>query len=167
MPDSRRRTGMQQGCVFSRPTHMYSSAAADEYCLGKGGVVDSLFTFPNRLDDAQGNGILRIGDIIRWSPVSTRAESNRMILSFQRGYLPLLRVRQLIYVHPYTKLTYRQYFSSEFIVKSTLSHQVKHVYFFRSSIIISYVMPTPVPFTFRLCTTSNGSQTSLKNLWMP
>lgn len=40
----------------------------------------------------QGNGILRINDIIQWVPVSIRAGSSMTILSFQRGLLPLLRV---------------------------------------------------------------------------
>lgn len=41
----------------------------------------------------KGNGLLRINDIIRWSPISNKAGSSPIILSFQRGYLPLLRVR--------------------------------------------------------------------------
>lgn len=40
----------------------------------------------------QGNGLLRLNDILTWSTVATTAGSNPVILSFQRGYLPLLRV---------------------------------------------------------------------------
>ncbi|KAL1670096.1 hypothetical protein GGF50DRAFT_122799 [Schizophyllum commune] len=40
-----------------------------------------------------GNGILRIGDVIRWPQVSTTSSfaQKQLILSFQRAYLPLLR----------------------------------------------------------------------------
>ncbi|KAJ7651473.1 hypothetical protein DFH06DRAFT_1207067 [Mycena polygramma] len=60
---------------------------------------------------ATGNGILRIGDLFRWTSVSSRAGSNPTTLSFQRGYAPLLKV-----------------YSSDFIVKSTLSHLVNGLY---------------------------------------
>ncbi|KNZ77104.1 NFX1-type zinc finger-containing protein 1 [Termitomyces sp. J132] len=59
----------------------------------------------------KGNGLLRITDIIRWSPVSTQAGSHPETLSFQRGILPLLR-----------------FFSSDLVVKSTLSHLVNGLY---------------------------------------
>ena len=40
----------------------------------------------------QDNALLRIGDILRWEPISMRAGSSRTTLSFQRGFLPLLKV---------------------------------------------------------------------------
>jgi hypothetical protein len=41
----------------------------------------------------QQNGLLRLVDILRWPQVSAHAGSSRNILSFQRGILPVLRVR--------------------------------------------------------------------------
>ncbi|OBZ70961.1 hypothetical protein A0H81_09027 [Grifola frondosa] len=57
-----------------------------------------------------GNGILRLNDIIAWSEVSI-SPSNKLVLSFQRGYLPLLR-----------------YLSSDFVVKSITSQVVNALY---------------------------------------
>ncbi|KAF7976067.1 hypothetical protein HWV62_7616 [Athelia sp. TMB] len=45
-------------------------------------------------EDGQEAGLLRITEIIQWPEVSTRAGSSKTLLSFQRGYLPLFRVRQ-------------------------------------------------------------------------
>jgi hypothetical protein len=41
-------------------------------------------------DNAQGNGVIRIGDILRFEPVSIRAATG--VLSFQKGYLPIFEV---------------------------------------------------------------------------
>ncbi|KAJ6587167.1 hypothetical protein DFH09DRAFT_248112 [Mycena vulgaris] len=60
---------------------------------------------------ATGNGLLRISDIFKWQSVSSRAGSSRSQLSFQRGYLPLLK-----------------FYSSEFVVKSTLNHLINALY---------------------------------------
>ncbi|KZT10660.1 P-loop containing nucleoside triphosphate hydrolase protein [Laetiporus sulphureus 93-53] len=60
---------------------------------------------------SSGNALLRINDIIRWSDVSVSAGSQKTVLSFQRGYLPLLR-----------------YFSSEFVVNSVATHSVNALY---------------------------------------
>ncbi|KAF7376292.1 hypothetical protein MSAN_00044600 [Mycena sanguinolenta] len=60
---------------------------------------------------ATGNGILRIGDILRWPSVSSRAGSSPSELSFQRAYVPLLK-----------------FYSSELIIKSTLNHLVNGLY---------------------------------------
>ncbi|KAJ7497553.1 hypothetical protein FB451DRAFT_1211927 [Mycena latifolia] len=60
---------------------------------------------------ATGNGLLRIGDVFNWPSVSSRAGSSSSQLSFQRGYLPLLK-----------------FYSSEFVVKSTLSHLINALY---------------------------------------
>ncbi|KAF8959737.1 hypothetical protein BDZ97DRAFT_1666780 [Flammula alnicola] len=60
---------------------------------------------------ATDNGSLRIVDVINWPEVSTRAGSNRDVLSFQRGILPLLR-----------------YMSSEFVIKSTLVTLTNRLY---------------------------------------
>ncbi|KAJ7091139.1 hypothetical protein C8R44DRAFT_817142 [Mycena epipterygia] len=60
---------------------------------------------------AMGNGLLRIGDVLQWPSVSSHAGSNPSQLSFQRGYLPLLK-----------------FYSSEFVVKSTLHHLVNGLY---------------------------------------
>ncbi|KAF8867865.1 P-loop containing nucleoside triphosphate hydrolase protein [Gymnopilus junonius] len=57
------------------------------------------------------NGSLRIADIVNWPAVSMKAGQSREILSFQKGFLPLLR-----------------YMSSEFVVKSTLMTQANHLY---------------------------------------
>ena len=75
------------------------------------------------------NGLLRIGDILAWNPISVKAGSNRQTLSFQRGYLPLLRVssslRIIRFVNIKIKFISNKYLSSDFVVKSTLSHLVK------------------------------------------
>ncbi|EPQ57199.1 P-loop containing nucleoside triphosphate hydrolase protein [Gloeophyllum trabeum ATCC 11539] len=60
---------------------------------------------------ATGNGLLRLIDVIQWPRVSIRAGHSREELSFQRGYIPVLR-----------------YMSSEFVVRSTLSHLVNALY---------------------------------------
>ncbi|KAH9951524.1 P-loop containing nucleoside triphosphate hydrolase protein [Amylocystis lapponica] len=58
-----------------------------------------------------GNGLLRLNDVICWPEVSIRAGSNKSVVSFQRGYLPLLR-----------------YFTSDFVVKSITSQAVNGLY---------------------------------------
>ncbi|EIN11698.1 P-loop containing nucleoside triphosphate hydrolase protein [Punctularia strigosozonata HHB-11173 SS5] len=60
---------------------------------------------------ATGNGLNRFSDIIQYPEVSMNAGSFKNKLSFQRGYVPAL-----------------QYLSSEFVVKSTLSHLVNALY---------------------------------------
>ncbi|KAJ7593987.1 hypothetical protein C8J56DRAFT_1043774 [Mycena floridula] len=57
------------------------------------------------------NGFLRIQDVFKWEPVSHKAGSDRSTLSFQRALVPLL-----------------QFFSSEVVVKSTLSQHVNGLY---------------------------------------
>ncbi|KZT72216.1 P-loop containing nucleoside triphosphate hydrolase protein [Daedalea quercina L-15889] len=58
-----------------------------------------------------GNGLRRLNDILVWEDVSVRAGSSRTTLSFQRGYVPLLR-----------------YFSSESVATSIASHAVNALY---------------------------------------
>ncbi|KAF8629392.1 hypothetical protein AX15_003447 [Amanita polypyramis BW_CC] len=60
---------------------------------------------------AQANGLNRIADVLRRSPVSTTAGSDTQVLSFQRAWLPLLR-----------------FLSSDTVVKSTL-HQFVNALF--------------------------------------
>ncbi|KAJ6625897.1 P-loop containing nucleoside triphosphate hydrolase protein [Mycena sp. CBHHK59/15] len=60
---------------------------------------------------ATGNGLLRISDIFQWPSVSSRAGSSQSVLSFQRGYVPLLK-----------------FYSSEFVVKSALNHLINGLY---------------------------------------
>ncbi|KAK7005664.1 hypothetical protein R3P38DRAFT_3038842 [Favolaschia claudopus] len=60
---------------------------------------------------ASNNGLLRLGDVFNWSPVSSRAGSSRTELSFQRAYVPLFK-----------------FYSSEFVTKSTLNHLVNGLY---------------------------------------
>ncbi|KAJ7163577.1 hypothetical protein C8R43DRAFT_1171786, partial [Mycena crocata] len=60
---------------------------------------------------ATGNGLLRIGDVFGWSPVSSRAGSSRSELSFQRGYLHMLK-----------------FYSSDLVVRSTLNHLINGLY---------------------------------------
>ncbi|RXW21902.1 hypothetical protein EST38_g3950 [Candolleomyces aberdarensis] len=60
---------------------------------------------------AEGNGLLRINNIVQWPQVAFNAGSSPVILSFQRGYLPLLSL-----------------LSSDFVVKSTLNHLVNALY---------------------------------------
>ncbi|KAH9839366.1 P-loop containing nucleoside triphosphate hydrolase protein, partial [Rhodofomes roseus] len=58
-----------------------------------------------------GNGLRRLNDILSWDDVSIRAGSQRTTLSFQRGYVPLLR-----------------YFSSESVATSIASHAANALY---------------------------------------
>ncbi|TFK23669.1 P-loop containing nucleoside triphosphate hydrolase protein [Coprinopsis marcescibilis] len=60
---------------------------------------------------ATGNGMLRIIDIILWQKVSAQAGSSSTELSFQKGYVPLLR-----------------FLASDFVVKSTLRMLTNGVY---------------------------------------
>ncbi|KAF8210466.1 P-loop containing nucleoside triphosphate hydrolase protein [Mycena galopus ATCC 62051] len=60
---------------------------------------------------ATGNCILRIDDVFGWPLVSSRAGSSSSELSFQRSYVPLLK-----------------FYSSEFVIKSTLDHLVNGLY---------------------------------------
>ncbi|TFK54494.1 P-loop containing nucleoside triphosphate hydrolase protein [Heliocybe sulcata] len=60
---------------------------------------------------ATGNGLLRLIDVIAWPKVSMQAGQDREVLSFQRGYFPVLR-----------------YLSSDFVARSTLSHLVNALY---------------------------------------
>ena len=41
---------------------------------------------------AEGNGLLRINNIVQWPQVAFNAGPNPTTLSFQRGYLPLISV---------------------------------------------------------------------------
>lgn len=43
----------------------------------------------------KGNGLKRINDILTWDKVSTRANYDNTVLSFQRGYIALFQVRYL------------------------------------------------------------------------
>jgi hypothetical protein len=44
-------------------------------------------------DPEQENGLLRISEVLHWTPVSTSSRSDpKWVLSFQRGWLPLLHV---------------------------------------------------------------------------
>ncbi|TRM69481.1 hypothetical protein BD626DRAFT_12882 [Schizophyllum amplum] len=60
-----------------------------------------------------GNGVLRIGDIVRWPQVTIQSSfANRQLaLSFQRGYMPLLR-----------------FLASDTVIKSTLHTGVNALY---------------------------------------
>ncbi|KAH6914275.1 hypothetical protein BKA70DRAFT_1558250 [Coprinopsis sp. MPI-PUGE-AT-0042] len=60
---------------------------------------------------ASGNGILRINDIVLWPEVRVNAGSSTTVLSFQKGYFPIIRL-----------------LASDFVVKSTLSHLVNALY---------------------------------------
>ncbi|KIY53920.1 hypothetical protein FISHEDRAFT_54900 [Fistulina hepatica ATCC 64428] len=58
-----------------------------------------------------GDALLRIAEILRWDPVDVDAGMSRDILSFQRGYFPLL-----------------QFFASNLIVKSTMHQNINKLY---------------------------------------
>ncbi|TFY82035.1 hypothetical protein EWM64_g1975 [Hericium alpestre] len=59
-----------------------------------------------------GNALLRLGDVLRYSPVATNSGgANRFSLSFQRGYFPVL-----------------EYFSSDLILKTTMHHNINALY---------------------------------------
>ncbi|KAJ7217780.1 hypothetical protein GGX14DRAFT_438313 [Mycena pura] len=60
---------------------------------------------------ATGNGLLRISDVFQWPCVSSHAAPSGPVLSFQKGYIPLLK-----------------FYSSECVVKSTLNHLVNGLY---------------------------------------
>lgn len=82
------------GIYMTSLTTLYSNSFISFFCLHaaprwvpRWALLDSFWCI------LQDNGLLRISDILRWSPVSIMAGSSRDILSFQRGYLPLFRVR--------------------------------------------------------------------------
>ncbi|GJE94480.1 P-loop containing nucleoside triphosphate hydrolase protein [Phanerochaete sordida] len=60
---------------------------------------------------AKGNGLQRFNDILSCESVAVNVNNNRNILSFHRGYIVLL-----------------QYLSSDFVVKSVLSHLINALY---------------------------------------
>nr|GAT43007.1 predicted protein [Mycena chlorophos] len=60
---------------------------------------------------AKDNGLLRINDVIRWPQVSNEAGSSPQVLSFQRGFVPLLK-----------------FLASDLVLKSTLEHLVNALY---------------------------------------
>ncbi|KAG8899413.1 hypothetical protein FRB99_006744 [Tulasnella sp. 403] len=68
-------------------------------------------TFLNVMGDPDRNGIHRISDILCWPNVSHAAGLSETVLSFQRGYIPLLA-----------------YLVSEYVIKSTLHHVVNALY---------------------------------------
>ncbi|KAL1742486.1 hypothetical protein HDZ31DRAFT_43128, partial [Schizophyllum fasciatum] len=80
---------------FSNTSYIYAFVN----CLSNVNSQNTLWSAEDRqlfiLDFAKvpGNGMLRVGDIIRWAQVSTQSSfaSRQLVLSFQRGYLPLLR----------------------------------------------------------------------------
>ena len=76
---------------------------------------------------SQGNALLRINDIFKWPSVSAQAGLSRTTLSFQRGFLPLLRVRLASGESSAISFLSGQYFSSSSVVKSTLDYSVKSV----------------------------------------
>ncbi|KAG8895787.1 hypothetical protein FRB99_000349, partial [Tulasnella sp. 403] len=63
--------------------------------------------FLNAMGDLDRNGIHRISDILCWPNVSHASGRSETVLSFQRGYIPLLA-----------------YLVSEYVIKSTLHHVV-------------------------------------------
>ncbi|KAI5827612.1 P-loop containing nucleoside triphosphate hydrolase protein [Schizophyllum commune Tattone D] len=88
-------------------------------CLANVNTQNPLWSAEDRqvfiLDFARvpGNGILRIGDVIRWPQVSTTSSfaQKQLILSFQRAYLPLLR-----------------FLASDTVLKSTVHTSVNALY---------------------------------------
>ncbi|CCM04279.1 uncharacterized protein FIBRA_06450 [Fibroporia radiculosa] len=58
-----------------------------------------------------GNGVIRIGDVLRFEPVHSSIGTNKGILSFQRGYFPVF-----------------EYFASNLVLKSTLHKNINHLY---------------------------------------
>ncbi|KIO21377.1 hypothetical protein M407DRAFT_29033 [Tulasnella calospora MUT 4182] len=63
------------------------------------------------MGDPTGNGILRIQEVLSYQNVSSEAGFDQHVLSFQRGYLPVLA-----------------YFSSEFVIRSTIQTNVNALY---------------------------------------
>ncbi|TFY69868.1 hypothetical protein EVG20_g2978 [Dentipellis fragilis] len=59
----------------------------------------------------RGNAILRIGDVLHFTPVSTTVNPHSPVLSFQRGYFPIL-----------------EYLSSGMVLKSTMHHNINALY---------------------------------------
>jgi hypothetical protein len=83
----------------------------------------------------QENGLLRISEVLQWTPVSTSSGSDpERVLSFQRAWLPLLRVSaaDLGAVFSYQAL---KFLSSNIVVKSTLHQLVKYVHLLSTSTV--------------------------------
>ncbi|KAF8656758.1 hypothetical protein AX16_002437 [Volvariella volvacea WC 439] len=60
---------------------------------------------------SEGNGLLRIVDVIAWESVSATAGRGEATLSFQRAYIPLMK-----------------FFASEVVAKTTMIHQANMLY---------------------------------------
>ncbi|KZT03360.1 uncharacterized protein LAESUDRAFT_366011 [Laetiporus sulphureus 93-53] len=58
-----------------------------------------------------GNALLRIGEVLRFQPVSFCIGNNGGVLSFQKGYFPIL-----------------EYFASNLVLKSTMHKNINHLY---------------------------------------
>ena len=93
-------------------------------------------------DPEQENGLLRISEVLQWAPVSTSGGSDpERVLSFQRAWLPLLRVSvaNLGAVFSYKAL---KFLSSNIVVKSTLHQLVKYVHLLSTFIVwLSFAVP--------------------------
>ncbi|KAF8656766.1 hypothetical protein AX16_002444 [Volvariella volvacea WC 439] len=60
---------------------------------------------------SEGNGLLRIVDVLIWQPMSVTAGRNMVTLSFQRAYIPLMK-----------------FLASDVVAKTTMSHQANLLY---------------------------------------
>lgn len=79
-------------------------------------------------DPEQENGLLRISEVLRWTPVSTSSGSDERVISFQRAWLPLLRVSAADLGGAVFSYKALKFLSSNIVVKSTLHQLVKYVY---------------------------------------
>jgi len=74
----------------------------------------------------KGNALLRIGDVLRFSPVAVDVGAGFSTLSYQKGYFPVLEVlcRKLESL-PSSNSPASQFLSSDLVLKTTMHQNTK------------------------------------------
>ena len=75
----------------------------------------------------KGNALLRIGDVLRFSPVAVDVGAGSSTLSYQKGYFPVLEVlsyrKQKSF--PSSNSPASQFLSSDLVLKTTMHQNTK------------------------------------------
>ncbi|KAI0956522.1 hypothetical protein AcW1_005178 [Taiwanofungus camphoratus] len=97
--------------VFSAASHVqgFVRILASVHDRNKAWNSDNAQAFLDMI--VNGNALLRIGDVLRFSPVSFQIGQGSSTLSFQKGYFPVF-----------------EYFASNLVLKSTLHKNINHLY---------------------------------------
>ena len=73
----------------------------------------------------KGNALLRIGDVLRFSPVAINVGAGSSTLSYQKGYFPILEVRPKRITLLFSDLPASQFLSSDLVLKTTMHQNTK------------------------------------------